>query len=104
MFTELIHPITKQKLSLFSSEGRKLLKNYIKLCKSGGSGMDALEEARFIQERITLINEATAMKKIYIKIFEIFNIYTLELLDQDSLRPTRDDILTAAMNDRLTAQ
>ena len=40
MFSEITDPITKQKLSLFSSEGRKLLKNYIKLYKSGGSGLD----------------------------------------------------------------
>ena len=28
------NPITKQKLSLFSSEGKKLLRKYIKLCSS----------------------------------------------------------------------
>ena len=33
----LIHPITNEEISLFSSEGKQLLKDYIKLFQSGGS-------------------------------------------------------------------
>ena len=34
----LEHPLTGQKLNIFSQEGRELLKEYIKMYKSGGDG------------------------------------------------------------------
>ena len=33
----LIHPITNEKISLLSSKGKQLLKDYIKLFQSGGT-------------------------------------------------------------------
>jgi F0F1-type ATP synthase delta subunit len=36
MFNYLIHPITKQKISLFSTEGKLLLKQYVRLVQIGG--------------------------------------------------------------------
>ena len=37
MFNYLIHPITKLKISLFSTEGKSLLKQYVRLVQIGGN-------------------------------------------------------------------
>ena len=34
----IIDPVTNQKFSIFSSEGKNLLKNFVKLCTLYGSG------------------------------------------------------------------
>ena len=36
MFNYIIHPITKHKISLFSTEGKSLLKHYVRLVQIGG--------------------------------------------------------------------
>ena len=40
MYNYLIHPITGDKISLFSLDGKKLLKDYIRLVQSGGNTCD----------------------------------------------------------------
>ena len=35
-FSKIINPLTNEKLSIFSSSGKNLLKNYVKLYKNGG--------------------------------------------------------------------
>ena len=35
-FNEITHPLTNQKLSIFSTAGKNLLKNYVKMYKYGG--------------------------------------------------------------------
>ena len=78
MFTEITDPITKQKLSLFSSEGRKLLKNYIKLFKSGGDAQEDAQRKRNI-------------RNIYKKTYDIFLEY-LDLFDDERYEIMRNAV------------
>ena len=51
----LIHPITNEQISLFSLAGKQLLKEYIKLFQSGGSGGGASKKKRVLSEREKLL-------------------------------------------------
>jgi hypothetical protein len=43
MFNHIIHPITNSKLSLFSIDGKSLLKHYVRLIQTGGSRPESIE-------------------------------------------------------------
>ena len=70
----LIHPITNEEISLFSSEGKQLLKDYIKLFQSGGSvegGATKDEQERELSQRQKqLINDSRSSLR---RIMELIN-------------------------------
>ena len=86
MFSEITNPITKQKLSLFSSEGKKLLRRYIKLYKSGG---DEQEDA---QRKINIRN-------IYKKTYDILLEY-LDLSDDERYEIIRNAVRGGTWSER----
>ena len=45
MLNDIVNPVTKRKVSVFSKEGRNLLKKYLKICSIGGSGGEDFSES-----------------------------------------------------------
>ena len=43
----IVHPVTGEHLSLFSTEGKNLLKQFVKMYQSGGAGEAAAERAKY---------------------------------------------------------
>ena len=53
-YDQIIHPETYKKFSIFSKEGKSLLKNYVKQFKSGGGGgFDLLKKAFVTASNLT---------------------------------------------------
>lgn len=52
MFNHIIHPITNDKLSLFSIDGKSLLKHYVRLIQTGGSRPESCQKCHQFYNRM----------------------------------------------------
>ena len=71
-FNEITHRLTNQKLSIFSTAGKNLLKNYVKMYKSGGSRENWVKFRNFLYDNgLTLTNAEEKAREGLIKILKI---------------------------------